>query len=122
MPNAEQIKSILQLLLGTGGPLAALIISYGVPAEKLNLWTNLLVAIVPPLVGGIWAILDRTHKQTIGQAATILSAKQDNGQPVGTIVVSTNASDGAAQAVADPNLTNVVPAGSTAAIVAAKAP
>lgn len=101
MPNQEQIKSIIQLLLGSGGPLAALILSYGVAPDKLNLWVNLALAVVPPLVGGIWAILDRTHKQTIAQAANI--------DGVTEIRVADNATDGAKAAVKDSNLPNVKP-------------
>lgn len=99
MPNQDQIKSILQLLLGTGGPLAALLISYGVPSDKLSLWTNLLVAVVPPLAAGVWAIMDRTHKNTIASAAAIPGVSE--------VVIKSDAQDGAAQAAADPTLKNV---------------
>lgn len=99
MPNQEQIKSILQLLLGAGGPLAALIMSYGVPPDKMSLWTNLIVAIAPPLIGGIWAILDRTHKATITAAAAIPGVEQ--------VMISPSATDGAKAAADDKALTNV---------------
>jgi hypothetical protein len=98
-PNAEQIKAILQMLLGTGGPAAALILSYGVPADKLNLWVNLILAIAPPVIAGIWAAIDNTHKQTIAAAASVPGVSE--------VVVSSDAKDGAAAAAADPTLTNV---------------
>lgn len=97
--NTEQIKSIIQLLLGTGGPLAALLISYGVPADRLNLWVNVAIAVVPPLVSGIWAIIDRTHKNTIAAAAAVPGVQ--------SIKIEPYAADGAAKAAADPNLPNV---------------
>lgn len=103
MPNQEQIKQILQLLLGAGGPLAALLMSYGVPADKLSLWTNLAVAVIPPLAVGVWKILDNTDKRQIAKAAAVPGVSE--------IVVDSNAKDGAAQAAADPNLKNVNKAG-----------
>ena len=100
-PNQEQIKGILQLLLGTGGPLAALIMSYGVPASQLSLWTNLIVAVVPPLIGGIWAVIDNTHHRTIAAAAAVPGV-------VG-IRVADNATDGAKAAEQDSALPTVKP-------------
>lgn len=98
-PNSEQIKAVLQMLLGAGGPLAALLLSYGVPADQLSLWTNLAVAVLPPAIAGIWAIVDNTHKKTIAAAAAVPG--------VATVVISSTAKDGAAAAAADPALTNV---------------
>lgn len=97
--NGEQIKSIIQLLLGSGGPLAALLLSYGVPADKLNLWVNLAVAVLPPLAAGVWAIIERTHKNTIKAAAAIPGVSE--------VVIEPNAKDGAAAAAADKSITNV---------------
>lgn len=101
-PNSEQIKSVLQMLLGTGGPLAALIMSYGVPADRLSLWVNLAVAVLPPLIAGVWAIIDNTHKNTIAAAAAIPG--------VSKVTIASGAKDGAAAAAADPSLTNVAKA------------
>lgn len=97
--NAEQIKAILQMLLGTGGPVAALILSYGVPPDKLNLWTNLAVAILPGMISGAWALWDNTHKKTIAKAAAVPGVSE--------VVIESNAKDGAAAAAADPKLENV---------------
>jgi hypothetical protein len=99
MPNQEQVKSIIQLLLGAGGPLAALLMSYGVPADKLSLWTNLAVAVLPPLIAGVWAIIERQHKNTIAAAAAIPGVTK--------VVIAPGAKDGAAAAAADPALLNV---------------
>ena len=74
-PNSEQIKAILQMLLGAGGPLAALIMSYGVPADKLSLWTNLIVAVVPPLAAGIWAAIDNKRANTVRAASNVPGVK-----------------------------------------------
>lgn len=100
MPNQEQIKAILQMLLGAGGPLAALILSYGVPADKLTLWTNLALAIVPPLVAAGWQAWDRTHKNQIASASNIPG--------VDKIVVNDNANGGAGAAAADNGLPKVM--------------
>lgn len=97
--NAEQIKAILQMLLGTGGPLAALAMSYGVPADKLSLWTNLIVAVLPPAAAGIWAIWDNTHHRTIAAASAVPGVQE--------ITIAPGAKDGAAAAAADPALENV---------------
>lgn len=98
-PNQEQIKAILQMLLGAGGPLAALIMSYGVPATQLSLWTNLIVAIAPPILAAAWAAWDNQHKHTIAAAAAIPGVQE--------ISISATASDGAQAAAADPALKNV---------------
>lgn len=103
MPNQEQIKAILQMLLGSGGPVAALVLSYGVPADKLSLWTNLLVAVLPPLAAGAWALIDNTHKKTIAAAAAVPGVSE--------VVIQSNATDGAAAAAADSTLKNVNKAG-----------
>lgn len=99
MPNQEQIKGILQLLLGTGGPLAALIMSYGVPADRLSLWTNLIVAIVPPFIAMAWTAWDNTHHRTIAAAANVPGVSE--------VVIASGATDGAAAAAADKDLPNV---------------
>jgi hypothetical protein len=97
--NQEQVKSVLQVLLASGGPVAALLLSYGVPADKMNLWFNLAIAVVPPLAAAAWGIWERTHKRTIAAAAAVPG--------VAVVTVDRNAADGAAAAAADPKLTNV---------------
>lgn len=97
--NQEQIKSMLQLALGSGGPLVALLLSYGLPQDKLNLWINVVVAFGPPIVAGIWAIFDRKHKNQIAAVASIPGVE--------SVTISPSATDGAAAAAADPKLTNV---------------
>lgn len=98
-PNQEQVKSILQMLLGSSGPFAALIMSYGVPASQFQLWANLITAIVPPLVAAGWALWDNKHKNTIAAAAAIPGVQE--------IEISSSAADGAKAAAADPTLRNV---------------
>jgi hypothetical protein len=99
MPNQEQIKLALQWLLGAGGPLTALILSYGVSQEKLSLWTNLALYIIPPAISWAWGTWDRTHKNTIKAAAVVPGVSE--------VVIESNAKGGAAKAAADPALTNV---------------
>lgn len=103
--NAEQIKSILQLLLAAGGPLSSLLLSYGVSADKMTLWVNLALAILPPLGAGIWALIERTHKNQIAAVAA--------NPGVAQIVVKDGAGDGAKAAAEDPKLDNVVKASQT---------
>jgi acetyl-CoA carboxylase alpha subunit len=105
--NQEQIKSILQVLLGTGGPLAALVMSYGVPADRLTLWTNLVLAIVPPAAAALWALWDRTQKNTLAQAGAILAVPAPDGKPQGNVIINPVATDGAKAAAADPTVGNV---------------
>lgn len=97
--NAQQVKAILQMLLGTGGPVAALLLSYGVPADKLNLWVNLVVAVLPPIVAAGWAAWDNTHKKTIEAAASVPG--------VSAIQIDPHANGGASAAAEDPKLETV---------------
>lgn len=99
MPNQEQIKAVLQMLLGTGGPLAALIMSYGVPTDRMSLWANLAVAVLPPMIAAAWSTWDNTHKRTIAAAASVPGVSE--------VIIEQNAKDGAAAAAADKGLTNV---------------
>lgn len=101
--NTEQIKAVLQMLLGSGGPVAALLLSYGVPADKLTLWVNLALVIVPPALAMGWAAWDRTHKNTIKAASKVPGVSE--------VVIESGAKDGAAAAAADPALLNVNKAG-----------
>jgi hypothetical protein len=97
--NQQQIEAMLRLLLGAGGPLAALLLAYGVPSDKLNLWVNLAIAIIPPIGAGVWGILANTQKRSIADAAAIPGVIK--------IKVSDNATGGAAQAANDANIPNV---------------
>ena len=97
--NQEQIKSLIQLLFGAGGPAAALILSYGVPSDKLNLWVNLAVAIIPPLVVAVWKLVDKTDKNIIAQAA---AGPGVHGSPI-----APTARGGAAAAADDKTLPTV---------------
>lgn len=98
--NTDQIKAILQMLLGAGGPLAALLLSYGVPADKLSLWTNLALAVIPPLVAAGWQAWDRTHKNQLASASNIPG--------VDKIVIKDGANGAAGSAAADPALDKVM--------------
>lgn len=97
--NVEQVKAILQMLLGSSGPVAALIMSYGVPASQFQLWANLITAIVPPILAAGWAAWDNQHKHTIAAAAAIPGVQE--------IAISATATDGAKAAAEDPTLKNV---------------
>lgn len=103
-PNIEQIKTGVQWFIGV---LTPLLVSYGLPSDKIGMWTNLLGQILPPVAMFVWAMWDRTHKNTLAQAGAILKAPGLDGKPSGTIVVSDQAKDGAAAAADDPNVKNV---------------
>ncbi len=69
--NTEQIQSLIRLLLGAGGPLAALLISKGASADTVNQILTISLAVVPPLVSLVWSMIRHTDANTIaaGDAA-----------------------------------------------------
>jgi hypothetical protein len=97
--NQQQIEAMLRLLVGAGGPLAALLLSYGIPPDKLNLWVNLAIAIIPPIGAGVWGILANTQQRTIADASKVPGVVK--------IKVADNATGGAADAANDATLPNV---------------
>lgn len=112
-------QSIIRRALSGSGVLGVWLVHRGFPEADLGPLTDFIVAITPFVLTEIWAQITKTHKAIIGQAAKILAERQINGQPSGTIIISQGAGDGAAKAVADPAMPNVVPAGSPAAMAAA---
>lgn len=64
-PNPEQIQSLIRLLLGAGGPLAALLISKGASADTVNQILTISLATVPPLVSLVWSMFRHSTAQTI---------------------------------------------------------
>ena len=100
-PNQQQIESVLRVLLAVTGPIAALIMSYGVQPTQYQLWTNALVAVLPPVIAAIWGVVRNTHKQTIADAAKVPGVTE--------IRVADNAKGGAQAAAADTSLPTVKP-------------
>ena len=74
--NRDQIMSLIRTLLAAGGPVSGLLVQYGMPADRVNLWLSLALIILPPIAAGIWGILSKTD------AATIITASQVQGVDV----------------------------------------
>jgi hypothetical protein len=74
-PNAEQIQSLIRLLLGAGGPLAAMLISKGVAGDTVNQIETLALAIVPPLVSLIWGLIRHSDAGTAKAASQLPGVK-----------------------------------------------
>lgn len=92
---------------------------FGLDPDQLGWLANEVIQFAPFIVVGTIQLARSTHRAIITQVAQILAERQLNGQPSGTIIINASAADGAAKAVNDPALTNVVSAGSTEAIQAA---
>lgn len=99
MPNLEQVKSAIAVFLGAAVPIITFLVGYGVPQNVAAIVTVVLG--VAAVIG--YVIYDNTHKAQIAKAAAVPGVSE--------IVVKSDAKDGAAQAAADPNLTNVNKAG-----------
>lgn len=89
---------------------------FGLNPEQLGWLANEAIQFAPFVVVGAFQVLRSTHRALIAKVAEILADRQ-----AGTIVINKNATDGAAKALADPALVNVVASGSTEAVAAAKA-
>lgn len=111
----------MQAVLAPSGVIGVKLLHWGVPSADLGWLTTEIIQFAPFIVIGAIQLARSTHRAIIGQVAEILAKRQLNGQPSGTIIINATATDGAAKAVADPALQNVVPAGSPAAIQAASA-
>jgi hypothetical protein len=96
--NLDQVQALIRTLLAAGGPIAALLIQYGMPADKVNTWISLGLAILPPVAAGAWGILARTD------AAKVASA---GAMPGVNVTVAPTASAGAQAAAADPDVPGV---------------
>lgn len=94
---------------------------FGIDTSQLGVIATYAIYVAPYVVVWAWSMVQKTHAAIIAQTANILAKRQDDGKPAGTIVINASASNGAAKALADPKLPNVVPAGSSDAIAAAKA-
>lgn len=103
-PNIEQIKTVVKWAIGV---LTPLLVAYGFPPEKIGLWGTALGELIPPVAMFGWDMWDRRHKATLAQAGAILLTPGLDGKPSGTIVVSTEAKDGAVAAAEDPDVKNV---------------
>ena len=95
MPNSEQIKSIIRLLLGAGGPLAALLVSKGVSADQVSIYLELALVIVPPVIAGAWGLLSHSDTGTLKAVASVdgASVKVDTAVATPTVVALAASND-----------------------------
>ena len=100
-PNQQQIQSFIRLLLGAGGPLAALLVSRGTSADTVNLILTIALAVVPPLISLVWSMFSHSDKATVAAAGAL---------PGVNVVVAPSAPVGARAAAADPAVPGVNPA------------
>lgn len=108
-------QTVIRAMLAPSGVVGLRLVQWGVPGTNLGPLTELIIQVLPFAATLAWSLAQKTHKALIAEVATILADRQQ-----GAIIINKNvASDGAAKAVADPALKNVVAAGSTAAIEAA---
>ena len=97
--NQQQIESLLRILLAAGGPVAGLLVNWGVPAGQVNNYLTIALMVLPPAVSGVWGLMRNTHQQTITAAAGVPG--------VTGITVAADAAAGARAAAADPTLPTV---------------
>lgn len=97
--NPQQVTAFLQIILAAGGPVSALITSYGVSPDQLHLWEAAAQVVLPPLIAGVWALWERTHRNQIIAVAT--------NPEISRIEVAANASNGAKSVADDPQISNV---------------
>lgn len=71
MPSNDQIASIIRLLLGAGGPLAALLVSKGATADQVNQILTIALAVGPPLVSLVWGLSRHTNTGNAIAASTL---------------------------------------------------
>jgi hypothetical protein len=71
MPSQDQIMGILRALLAAGGPVAALLMSYGVSEQRANLWLTLALAIIPPVVAAVWSAISNSQAKLAVAASTV---------------------------------------------------
>lgn len=67
--NLDQIQSLIRTLLAAGGPIAALLVQYGMPGDKVTIWLSLALAILPPVAAGIWGVIVKTDAQKAASVA-----------------------------------------------------
>ena len=95
--NFDQVLSLLRLLLGVSGPIGALLIARGMPAEQVTVLSTSIITVVgtlPPIASAIWGMFAHTNAAKIA-AVTALPDVQ-------AVVVKSSATNGVANAAADP--------------------
>jgi len=98
--NLDQVQSLIRTLLAAGGPITALLVMYGAPGDKVAMWVSLALSILPPVVSGVWGILNKTDRAKVESAGAM---------PGVNVIVSPQASEGAKAAALDPTVPGVAP-------------
>lgn len=97
--NADQVTSLLRVLLAAGGPVAGLLANAGMAAGTVNNILTIALIVLPPLISAVWGYIIHTDKSKIAAAAAVPGVTEIKIAPLAT--------DGAAKAAADPTLLNV---------------
>lgn len=114
-----QVQAVIRAAFASSGFVYVYLTNHGATPDQVNVIHDLLIQWGPAAISLGWSLIEKTHAKIIAMAANILAKRQEDGQPAGTIIINQSASNGAAKAVADPTLKNVVPAGSPEALKAA---
>lgn len=96
--NLDQVQSLIRTLLAAGGPIAALLVQYGMPSDKVSIWISLALAVVPPVVAAVWGVIAKTDAAKVAAVGAM---------PGVSVTVAPTASPGAQAAAADPKIVGV---------------
>lgn len=91
--NNQQFQTLINLLLGAGGPLAALLVQWGIPQSTVTQVAQLLLIVVPPGYA-YW----RSHQQhsdsnLLVAASTVSGASVTVDETKATAAVTATAKD-----------------------------
>lgn len=105
--TSDRYTALWQALLAAGGPVAALLVQYGLPESRANAWAQVasaLVAIVTPALSALWSARSHNPENTLRAAA--------RNDPAISIVVPDSATSASKAVAADEHVANVnTPAG-----------
>lgn len=126
-PNREQVFGMLRVLLASGGPLAAFLISQGVDPDKVHAGLDLLVALLgfaPVVIAFVWGLNSNSNASKVqavqslppaekAQVLADMPAEQkilaaSELPDVAAIVIKRDAQNGGAELAADVTLPKVV--------------
>lgn len=101
--NPEQVRIILQWLLGATGPLTAVFVAYEIPPDKITVWTNLIIAIGPGLVSLVWGYIRQRNKNRIKSVSEIpdVSSVSTYDHPKDTAIAALAASEQAPKVLSE---------------------
>jgi hypothetical protein len=97
--NDTQRQQLLNILLGASGPVASLLLQWGIQPTVVSQILQIALLVLPPAYAA-W----RSHKS--GDDKSVIAAAA-NTPGVTSIQIAPTATDGAAKAAADPTLPTV---------------